>query len=80
MAQLYGLMKIFFDTVGCRVNKAEIESMTAEVRNRGHQVTADAAAADWIVINTCTVTREAERDSRQKARSAHARNPPRGWR
>jgi threonylcarbamoyladenosine tRNA methylthiotransferase MtaB len=27
------------------------------------------------VINTCTVTREAERDSRQKIRQAHARNP-----
>ncbi len=68
-------MKIFFDTVGCRVNEAEIEAMAAEALTRGQEVTADATAADWIVINTCTVTREAERDSRQKTRSAHARNP-----
>jgi threonylcarbamoyladenosine tRNA methylthiotransferase MtaB len=68
-------MKIFFDMVGCRVNQAEIEALAAEARSLRHEVTADAQAADWIVINTCTVTREAERDSRQKIRRAHARNP-----
>jgi threonylcarbamoyladenosine tRNA methylthiotransferase MtaB len=75
LAQSLVEMKIFFDMVGCRVNEAEIEAMAAEARARGHAVTLDAKAADWIVINTCTVTREAERDSRQKARAAHARNP-----
>ncbi len=49
--------------------------MAAEARTLGNEATANATAADWIVINTCTVTREAERDSRQKVRSAHARNP-----
>jgi threonylcarbamoyladenosine tRNA methylthiotransferase MtaB len=68
-------MKIFFDMVGCRVNQAEIDAMATEVRALGHEVTGDVKAADWIVINTCTVTREAERDSRQKARFAHAGNP-----
>jgi threonylcarbamoyladenosine tRNA methylthiotransferase MtaB len=68
-------MKIFFDMVGCRVNQAEIDAMAAEARACGHEVTGDAKAADWVVINTCTVTREAERDSRQKVRQAHARNP-----
>jgi threonylcarbamoyladenosine tRNA methylthiotransferase MtaB len=68
-------MKVFFDLVGCRVNEAEIESMAAETIARGHEVAAAPGAADWIVVNTCTVTREAERDSRQKIRRAHARNP-----
>jgi threonylcarbamoyladenosine tRNA methylthiotransferase MtaB len=68
-------MKIFFDMVGCRVNQAEIDAMAAETRARGHDMTLDAETADWIVINTCSVTREAERDSRQKVRFAHARNP-----
>jgi threonylcarbamoyladenosine tRNA methylthiotransferase MtaB len=68
-------MRIYFDLIGCRVNEAEIESMAARALALGHSVTADAAAADWIVINTCTVTREAERDSRQKIRRARARNP-----
>jgi len=68
-------MRIYFDLVGCRVNEAEIEAMGAEVFALGHAVTGAPEAADWIVINTCTVTREAERDSRQKIRQAHARNP-----
>jgi threonylcarbamoyladenosine tRNA methylthiotransferase MtaB len=68
-------MKIFFDMVGCRVNQAEIDAMAAEARTRGHEVAGCAEGSDWVILNTCTVTREAERDSRQKARSAHARNP-----
>jgi threonylcarbamoyladenosine tRNA methylthiotransferase MtaB len=67
-------MRVFFDLVGCRVNEAEIESMAAETLMLGHEVASDATTADWIVINTCTVTREAERDSRQKIRQSNARN------
>ncbi len=68
-------MKIFFDLVGCRVNEAEIESMSAETLALHHEIAPALEAADWIVLNTCTVTREAERDSRQKIRQAHDRNP-----
>jgi threonylcarbamoyladenosine tRNA methylthiotransferase MtaB len=67
-------MRIHFDLVGCRVNEAEIESMAVRAAALGHTAVADPAAADWIVVNTCTVTREAERDSRQKIRRAHACN------
>ncbi|MBN2083709.1 MAG: MiaB/RimO family radical SAM methylthiotransferase [Anaerolineales bacterium] len=67
-------MKVFFDLVGCRVNEAEIESMSAETLALRHEIAPSAEIADWIVINTCTVTREAERDSRQKIRQAHNRN------
>jgi len=68
-------MRVYFDLVGCRVNEAEIESMSAEARALRHEIAATLGAADWIVLNTCTVTREAERDSRQKIRQAHDRNP-----
>jgi threonylcarbamoyladenosine tRNA methylthiotransferase MtaB len=67
-------MRFYFDLVGCRVNEAEIESMAAETARLGHAVVHSPEEADWIVVNTCTVTREAERDSRQKIRRAHARN------
>lgn len=66
---------IHFDMVGCRVNEAEIESMTAEASSAGCGIAEDPSAADWIVINTCTVTRAAERDSRRMIRRLHARNP-----
>jgi threonylcarbamoyladenosine tRNA methylthiotransferase MtaB len=67
-------MRVFFDLIGCRVNEAEIETMSAETLALRHEIAPAVEAADWIVINTCTVTREAERDSRQKIRQAHARN------
>jgi threonylcarbamoyladenosine tRNA methylthiotransferase MtaB len=68
-------VRIFFDMVGCRVNEAEIELMIAEASSAGCGIAEDPSTADWIVINTCTVTRSAERDSRRMIRRAHARNP-----
>ena len=63
-------MKVFFDTVGCRLNQAEIERMAAEFRAAGHQVVEKAAEADLAVVNTCAVTAAAASDSRQKVRQA----------
>jgi threonylcarbamoyladenosine tRNA methylthiotransferase MtaB len=64
-------MKVFFDTVGCRLNQAEIEHMAAQFRAAGHQVIETAENADLVVVNTCAVTAAATSDSRQKARQAH---------
>jgi threonylcarbamoyladenosine tRNA methylthiotransferase MtaB len=68
-------MRIHFDMVGCRVNEAEIEMLSARAVAAGWRVAAGPQRADWIVINTCTVTRNADRDSRRMIRRAHARNP-----
>ncbi|HCS38539.1 MAG TPA: tRNA (N(6)-L-threonylcarbamoyladenosine(37)-C(2))-methylthiotransferase MtaB [Anaerolineaceae bacterium] len=64
-------MKVFFDTVGCRLNQAEIEHMAAQFRAAGHQVIDTSDGADLVVVNTCAVTAAATSDSRQKARQAH---------
>ncbi|MRS02999.1 MiaB/RimO family radical SAM methylthiotransferase, partial [bacterium] len=64
-------MKVFFDTVGCRLNQAEIEHMAAQFRAAGHQVIDSSEGADLVVVNTCAVTAAATSDSRQKARQAH---------
>lgn len=63
-------MKIFLDSIGCRLNQAEIEQYARRFRAAGHTLAARAADADLVVINTCTVTAEAAADSRQKARQA----------
>ena len=63
-------MKIYFDTIGCRLNQAEIESMARQFRAAGHEIVATAGEADLAVINTCTVTGEAASDSRGKIRQA----------
>ena len=63
-------MKIFLDTIGCRLNQAEIESLARQFRAAGHEIVATAAEADLAVINTCTVTAEAASDSRAAIRRA----------
>ena len=52
-------------TFGCRLNTYESEVM------RGHA----AALSDTIIVNTCAVTAEAERQARQAIRRAHRENP-----
>ncbi|MGA2111494.1 MAG: tRNA (N(6)-L-threonylcarbamoyladenosine(37)-C(2))-methylthiotransferase MtaB [Anaerolineales bacterium] len=65
-------MNVLLDMVGCRLNQAEIEKLAAQFRSRGHEVVAQPQLADLAVINTCSVTREAEGDSRQKVRQIHS--------
>jgi len=66
-------MKVFFDTVGCRLNQAEIESMAGQLRQEGHQILGSLKDADVVVINSCAVTAAAASDSRQKVRQAHTK-------
>ncbi len=63
-------MKVYFDSIGCRLNQSEIEKFASQFRAAGHEVVATAAEADLVVINTCSVTVEAASDSRQKIRQA----------
>ncbi|MBK9782157.1 MAG: tRNA (N(6)-L-threonylcarbamoyladenosine(37)-C(2))-methylthiotransferase MtaB [Anaerolineales bacterium] len=62
-------MKIFLDTIGCRLNQAEIESMSRQFRAAGHEIVAAAEHADMAVVNTCAVTTQAASDSRGKIRT-----------
>lgn len=62
-------MKIFLETIGCRLNQAEIELMSRQFRAAGHEVVASAAEADMAVVNTCAVTTQAAADSRGKIRN-----------
>jgi threonylcarbamoyladenosine tRNA methylthiotransferase MtaB len=63
-------MRIYLDTIGCRLNQSEIETYAWQFRDAGHSLTATPENADLVVINTCTVTAAAASDSRQKIRQA----------
>ena len=64
-------MKIYLDSVGCRLNQAEIEKFARQFRAAGHILVGNAKEADLMVLNTCSVTYKADSDSRQKIRQAH---------
>ena len=63
-------MKIFLDTIGCRLNQAEIETMARQFRAAGHEIVGSAEEAELAVVNTCAVTSAAASDSRAKIRRA----------
>jgi len=61
-------MKIYLDTIGCRLNQSEIEAMARGFRAAGHEIVTSAQMADMAVVNTCAVTNEAASDSRGRIR------------
>jgi len=61
-------MKIYLDTIGCRLNQAEIENMAHGFRAAGHEIVASAELAEMAVVNTCAVTNDAVSVSRGKIR------------
>ncbi len=61
-------MKVYLDTLGCRLNQSEIESMARQFRAAGYEIVASAEQADLAVMNTCAVTSDAASDSRRKIR------------
>jgi threonylcarbamoyladenosine tRNA methylthiotransferase MtaB len=63
-------MKVYLDTIGCRLNQSEIEMIAGQFRAAGHTIIGSPSEADLVVVNTCAVTAGAASDSRQKIRQA----------
>ena len=68
-------MRIYFKTVGCRVNQVETESLREKFAALGHTPAADPESADLVVVNTCSVTAKADRDCLAFLRRTAAANP-----
>jgi len=68
-------MDIHLKALGCRLNEAELEQWAQEFRSLGHRITQDSDAANLIVLNTCAVTSDAARKSRNLIHRFHRRNP-----
>ena len=68
-------MRVFFLTLGCRVNQYETDAVRAQFIAAGHTVAERPEDADCLIVNTCTVTGEADRKSRQMLRRMARSNP-----
>lgn len=68
-------MKAVVYTLGCKVNDVESGSMIRGLEELGYTVSRELENADLYVINTCAVTAEAERKSRQTVGKAIKANP-----
>ena len=62
-------------TLGCKVSQYETEAISEAFAKRGFSIAPFDTACDAYVINTCTVTAESDRKSRQIIRRAIAANP-----
>ncbi len=61
-------------TFGCRVNQADSLRLEEDLRRRGGEP-APAAAADLVIVNTCSVTATADQGARQTIRRIARENP-----
>lgn len=69
------VMKAVVFTLGCKVNSCESSSLETGLKSLGYEVSDKLGFADLYIINTCAVTAEAERKSRQAITRARKFNP-----
>lgn len=71
-------MLCLYHTFGCKLNFAETSTIAEMLENRGIMRCGDGEIPDIILVNTCSVTGEADKKCRQTIRSFHRRYPDAG--
>jgi len=68
-------MNVYLTALGCRLNEAELQQWAGELKQYEHSIVKKIELANVIVVNTCAVTGEAARKSRQLIRKLHRQQP-----
>lgn len=68
-------MKYIIYTLGCKVNQYETQAIEALLVSCGHKPCVEGEIADAVIVNTCAVTAEAGRKSRQAIHRLREENP-----
>jgi threonylcarbamoyladenosine tRNA methylthiotransferase MtaB len=68
-------LKASFFTLGCRLNQAETALIGNSFRQKGYELVEFGQLADVCVINSCTVTEQADAKCRQLVRQVLRKNP-----
>jgi threonylcarbamoyladenosine tRNA methylthiotransferase MtaB len=68
-------MRVNLKTLGCRLNEAELETWARQFQAEGHAIVDETEEADLVVFNSCAVTGDAVRKSRNLLRKAARENP-----
>jgi threonylcarbamoyladenosine tRNA methylthiotransferase MtaB len=67
--------KVAFHTLGCKLNFSETSTISREFINHGFEKVKYSGFADLYIINTCSVTDNADKEARKLIRQAKKRNP-----
>lgn len=73
-APFYFMKNVIFHTLGCKLNYTESSSISEQFRKKGFRFD-PSATPDIFIINTCSVTQNAERECRQIVRRMIRKNP-----
>ncbi len=68
-------MRVYFHTLGCKVNQYETELLRQKIIESGHTVSESPSAADALIVNSCTVTAQSDKKVRQLLRRLRRENP-----
>src|SRR5213083_1681528 len=71
------MSRFYVQNFGCRATQADGAAIERQFLDQGLRPVPDSAEADIVVINTCTVTAQADRDARAAIRRLHRQNPER---
>ena len=69
------VIKYIISTLGCKVNQYETQAMETMLQAHGHRAAGAGEIADAVIVNTCAVTAESGRKSRQTIRRLRDENP-----
>lgn len=69
------MTRFFVQNFGCRATQADGAALEAQLAARGFTGSDAHVNADLVILNTCTVTSEADRDARTAIRRVHRENP-----
>ena len=67
--------RVAITTLGCKVNQYDAATLQERLSAAGHQCVPFRDAAEVYIVNSCTVTNQADAESRQLVRRAKRRNP-----
>lgn len=69
------MMQVYFHTLGCKVNQYETEAIAETFLKNGYSLTLNEDEADIFLVNSCTVTAESDRKTRQLVRHLKRNHP-----
>jgi threonylcarbamoyladenosine tRNA methylthiotransferase MtaB len=69
------MTRFYIQNFGCRATQADGAALEAQLAGRGLAVSTERESADLVILNTCTVTAEADSDARSTIRRVHRENP-----
>ncbi|MEC9106922.1 MAG: MiaB/RimO family radical SAM methylthiotransferase, partial [Chloroflexota bacterium] len=68
-------MNVYIETHGCKLNISDSQKISDQLQSSGLNISDDIASSDIYILNTCTVTKSADKKARNKLRNIRKSNP-----